>query len=73
MFKHVTQIHEWESAMQIEFDALLKNQTWELVPYDSSKNFISRKWLYRIKRNADGIVNRYKAPRSKGIYSTAWS
>lgn len=47
--------------MQIEFDALLKNQTWELVPYDSSKNFIFCKWLYRIKRNADGIVNPFVA------------
>ena len=47
--------------MKHEFDALIKNQTWELVPPDPNKNIVSCKWLFRIKRNADGSINRYKA------------
>ena len=47
--------------MKHEFDALIKNQTWELVPPDPTKNIVSYKWLFRIKRNADGSIDRYKA------------
>ena len=47
--------------MKQEFDALIKNQTWELVPPDPNKNIVSCKWLFWIKRNVDGSIDRYKA------------
>jgi hypothetical protein len=46
--------------MNSEFDALLKNKTWSLVPSDSTQNQIGCKWVFRIKRNADGSFERYK-------------
>jgi len=48
-------------AMNQEFDALLKNKTWILVPHDSATNIIGCKWVFRVKRKADGSVDRYKA------------
>lgn len=47
--------------MQVEFDALIRNQTWTLVPYDPSKNVVDFKCLFRIKHSPNGSVNRYKA------------
>ena len=47
--------------MNAEFDALLKNQTWALVPPHITRNVIGCKWIFRVKRNADGSVERYKA------------
>jgi len=47
--------------MNAEFDALLKNQTWQLVPPSTTRNIIGCKWVFRIKRKADGTVDRYKA------------
>lgn len=47
--------------MKVDFDALLKNQTWDLVPCDPNKNIVTCKWLFRIKRKADGTIDRYKA------------
>lgn len=47
--------------MQVEFDALIRNQTWTLVPYDPSKNMVDYKWLFRIIHSRDGSVNTYKA------------
>jgi hypothetical protein len=44
-----------------EFNALLHNGTWDLVPPSSSPNLVSCKWVFRIKRNSDGTVDRYKA------------
>ena len=51
----------WRAAMQDEYDALIANKTWPLVPPSSTRNLIDCKWVYRIKKNADGTVDRYKA------------
>ncbi|KAL8127784.1 hypothetical protein AgCh_014637 [Apium graveolens] len=51
---------KWRLAMSSEFDALIHNGTWDLVPY-TNQNVISCKWIFRIKRNPDGSVNKYKA------------
>jgi histone deacetylase 1/2 len=51
----------WVAAMDKEHDALLENKTWHLVPPPKGKNVISCKWVYKVKRKADGSVDRYKA------------
>lgn len=51
----------WKSAMDIEYDALVKNKTWHLVPPQKGRNIIECKWVYKIKRKADGSLDRYKA------------
>jgi hypothetical protein len=52
---------KWRQAMNNEFDALLNNQTWSLVPPHHSQNTIGCKWVFRIKRHADGSIEWYKA------------
>ena len=47
--------------MDSEYTALMKNKTWHLVPYPKGKNIIDCKWVYKVKRKADGTVDRYKA------------
>jgi histone deacetylase 1/2 len=51
----------WSQAMQEEYNALMENKTWHLVPPSSTRNLIDCKWVYRVKKNADGTVDRYKA------------
>ncbi|CAM8900446.1 unnamed protein product [Rhodiola kirilowii] len=47
--------------MAEEINALLKNQTWVLVPASPMQHVVGSKWIYRIKRKSDGSVERYKA------------
>ena len=51
----------WHRAMNLEFDALLKNHTWNLVPSSPSQNLIGCKWVFKVKRHADGSIERFKA------------
>uniref|UniRef100_A0A2N9F0L7 Reverse transcriptase Ty1/copia-type domain-containing protein n=1 Tax=Fagus sylvatica TaxID=28930 RepID=A0A2N9F0L7_FAGSY len=60
-YSTAVKISEWRTAMNLEFDALLKNKTWSLVPQSQARNLVGCKWVFRIKRKADGSIERYKA------------
>jgi hypothetical protein len=47
--------------MNDEYNALHRNKTWHLVSPPQGKNIIDSKWVYKIKRKADGTIDRYKA------------
>ena len=52
---------QWKKAMDAEFHALLRNNTWTLVPCTPNMNVIDHRWIFRVKRNANGTVQRLKA------------
>jgi hypothetical protein len=47
--------------MNDEMNALIKNQTWDLVPKPKEVKPITCKWIYKVKCKANGGVDRYKA------------
>jgi hypothetical protein len=47
--------------MDEEYNALMQNKTWRLVPPQRGTNIIDCRWIYKIKRKADGTIDRYKA------------
>ncbi|KAI5352788.1 hypothetical protein L3X38_005680 [Prunus dulcis] len=60
-FSQDVRFPEWRAAMTDEFNALLKNNTWTLVPSSSRHHIVGCKWVFKVKRLADGSVERYKA------------
>ena len=51
----------WYQAMKAEYDALISNGTWTLVPRTENHKLVGNKWVFRIKTNTDGSVEKYKA------------
>ncbi|KAK2391726.1 putative mitochondrial protein [Trifolium repens] len=51
----------WNQAMKNELDALISTNTWSIVDLPENKKPIGCKWVYKIKYNADGSIERYKA------------
>ena len=47
--------------MSAEYNAFISNGTWELVCPITATNIVSCKWIFRIKRDSNGFVDRYKA------------
>jgi hypothetical protein len=60
-YSSAVKVPQWRDAMNTKFDALLKNQTWTLVPSTQARNLVGCKWVFRVKRRADGSIERYKA------------
>lgn len=56
-----TESTRWKQAMDEEMDSLKKNQTWTLTELPKNQQVIDNKWTYKIKRNGDGSVQRFKA------------
>ena len=52
---------EWYEAANSEIAALIEHDTWELVPLPSDRKSIKCKWVFRIKRDGNGNISRYKA------------
>lgn len=52
---------EWKKSMLIEYESLLANDTWKLCELPVGRKAIDSKWVYKIKRNAIGEIERYKA------------
>jgi hypothetical protein len=47
--------------MDREIATLEAAGTWTEVPCPSDKNVVGSKWVFRIKRKADGTIDKYKA------------
>lgn len=44
-----------------EYDSIMKNDAWEIVPRPKGKYVIGFKWVYKMKHADGGSVYKYKA------------
>ena len=52
---------EWKDAMIEEYQLIMKNDVWEVVPRLEGKSVVTSKWIYKIKHSADESIEKYKA------------
>ncbi|XP_062185950.1 uncharacterized mitochondrial protein AtMg00820-like [Phragmites australis] len=51
----------WRATMADEFQALVNNGTWRLVPRSPGANVMTGKWIYKHKFHSDDTLPRHKA------------
>lgn len=47
--------------MKTEMQSLIENKTWKLVPLPKDRKAIKCEWVFKVKRNTDGQISKYKA------------
>nr|GEW10041.1 40S ribosomal protein S16 [Tanacetum cinerariifolium] len=58
---HALRDPNWKEVMLDEYNALIINETWVLVPRPANVNVVRFIWLFKHKFHADGSLSRYKA------------
>ncbi|KAG8475880.1 hypothetical protein CXB51_032703 [Gossypium anomalum] len=51
---------EWTLTAQEEYEALLRNNTWDLVPLPANRRAVGCKWVFKLKCHSNGTIARYK-------------
>ena len=52
---------KWQASMKREMKSLEENKVWDLVELPDGRQPIGSKWVFKIKTDADGKIERYKA------------
>jgi hypothetical protein len=58
-FEEAIKNKEWEDSMIEEYQSIIKNNVWEIVPRPKSKDVVSSRWLFKIKHVVDGSIKKY--------------
>lgn len=60
-FAEVMKDERWRNAASFEINALEESGTWTVEHLPPGKHAIGCKWIFKIKFNADGTIERFKA------------
>ncbi|KAL6190618.1 hypothetical protein ACLB2K_037012 [Fragaria x ananassa] len=73
-YRAASEQKEWQEAMIEEVEALQSQETWVLVPKPIDRNIVGCKWVYKLKKNADGTISRLQEPgmRSSQVIYLLW-
>ena len=59
-FEDAIKDEKWRKAMNEEIKTIEKNETWELTSLPEGLEPIGVKWVFKVKKNAQGEVEKYK-------------
>jgi hypothetical protein len=60
-YEEVAKQQVWKDAMMEEYQSIMKNDVWEVVPRPKGKSVVTSKWIYNIKHVANGSIDKYKS------------
>eukprot|EP00253_Pinus_taeda_P034402 PITA_34402 len=60
-FEEVVEDLAWVNTMVEEYDSIVRNSAWEIVPRLEGKSMAGSRRIYKVKQADDGSVEKYKA------------
>lgn len=60
-FEEAERDEKWRKAMDLEIEAIKKNETWQLTTLPKGAKKIGVKWVFKTKLNENGEVDKFKA------------
>eukprot|EP00253_Pinus_taeda_P035680 PITA_35680 len=60
-FEEAMEDPAWVDAMVEEYDSIVRNSEWEIVPRPEGKLVVGSRWIYKVKQAANGSVEKCKA------------
>ena len=60
IYKEAAEKKEWNNSMIEEYQLIMKNDVWDVVPRPKGKSIVTSKWIYKITHAADGNTKKYK-------------
>lgn len=59
--KHAISQLAWANAMKVEYNSVQANKTWTLTTLPPDRKVFGCRWVFNIKENVDGNINKHKA------------
>jgi len=59
-FEEAFKQKEWKEAMMEEYQSVMKNDVWEVVPRPKEKFLVTSKLVYKINHAVDKSIDKYK-------------
>eukprot|EP00253_Pinus_taeda_P024573 PITA_24573 len=60
-FEEAVEDPAWVDATVEEYDSIVRDSAWEIVPRPEGKLVVGLRWIYKVKKATDGSVEKYKA------------
>ena len=60
-FEDAVEDPTWVDAMVEEYDSIVRNSAWEIVPRPEGKLVVGLRWIYKVNQAANRSVEKYKA------------
>jgi hypothetical protein len=60
-YEEATKKRVWKDAMGEEYQSIVKNDVWDVVPRPKEKSIVISKWIYKMKHATDDSIEKYKA------------
>ena len=60
-FKEAAQHQVWLDAIVEEYNSIMVNDVWKVVPRPQDRSMVGSRWIYKVKQAVDGSVEKYKA------------
>ena len=60
-FEEASKKKEWIQAMIEEYQTIIKNDVWDVVPRPKEKLVVYSKWIFKTNHSIDGTIENFKA------------